>query len=353
MKNLIVFMLFLCIQLSSFAADEIYKIPRKERKQYVADIEKIINDKYDDSVKDIQLKTQPIENIYKTFIDNENNMKVNKQLVDKLDVIYSEFDTAEFYLYSEIIDKTNKYVNYQLNIPATDYTGTLKYFIYPYLNKYKVNTEKLDNLSEITAKKSNAINKIKNEIIDFSTDYENKKVDKFYNKYIVPKESQLNVVEIWHDYLWKERAFKTNVLYWARPNIIQTFNDGFLADASIDSYDAGYKTYLIEDKDSYKLDVNDNFERPFIIVFTGRYFPYITVLGQKKNVPVFRLFTENDLKAKISNPPKFNETLYFITKPDYTEYLKKQSERLLIRPITLFNNSYYYVPNNMYRVWKN
>lgn len=348
-KKILILILLLCIPLSSFANSELYKISRKEKKQYIIEIEKIINDKYDDVISDIENKTKPIENIYKTFISNKNDMKLNKSLIEKLDIIYSDFDSAEFYLYLSIINKTNEYVANKLTIPSTDYTGTLKYFIYPYLNKYKVNTEKLDNLSEITAKKSNAINKIKNEIIDFSTDYENKKVDKFYDKYISPKISQLEVKELWQDYLWQSNSFKTNELYWVKPNIIQTFSDSFLANAQSYYYDS---TFLLLDKESYKLDPEDVFERPFVVLFTGQYFSYTTTLGRKMKVPTFRLLTENDLKIRTTNPPKFNDTLYFISKPDYTQQLKEKSNGLLIRPIYLYNNRYYHNSQNMIRIWK-
>lgn len=347
MKKGIFLLLVLFININlCFAAT---KIPKKVIPNYQTDMEKALekiitgknapNDKtYKDYMDDLY---QQDYTWYKTvYLPNKNQMKRNS---DYTDIIMKH--SSELQAFSEYFWKDIEPVIIQYNLKMDERSNYFEYLYQHYLKPYNIAlADEFMELVNSVQPNQYKLLELRTEVVNYSRAYEEKKAENFYNKFVVPKIPSVSSVNLADDWLWKNNKFRTDLIYYSRPRIVQVFSDSFLADCSYDTYDAGYKTFLVKDKESYKLDINDNFVPILPLKFTGQYYSYTTILGQKKRVPVFTVYI-----AKAISLPQITENFYFAAKPNFNDDLKN----IYMGPITLFNSSWKFAPLNMERVWKN
>jgi hypothetical protein len=141
MKKFVLFIfLFLVFSLPAFAD---YKpIPKELSKQYKYEIEKLINKKYNPTIKEINRISKNAEKMY---------MKVLKNKDLYIDFATKNYDTNIFVpifdMLSDIITITQKYTNSELKVPATDFSGALYDFLDSYFIDNNIDTSKIDELS--------------------------------------------------------------------------------------------------------------------------------------------------------------------------------------------------------------
>ena len=141
MKKLIIILALILFALPVFA--EYKPIPVERRAEYKAEIEQIINNKY------LPIKKE-IDNTYSEATIKYYAVMKNKSLYESF--TDSFYDNAVFnpifYLFSDMLKITQKYVNIKNDIPPTDYTGALYDFLDPYFKDNNISTVKIDELSE-------------------------------------------------------------------------------------------------------------------------------------------------------------------------------------------------------------
>ena len=150
MKKIIIIIFLIFLAIPTFA--EYKPIPKELSKQYKIEVEKIINIKYN--------KTQKkISSIYKKA--TKDYKKVFKDKNTYIDFASSNYDitifSPIFYLLSDIIALTNKYVDIKDDIPHTDFSGTLYDFLQPYFDDNNINTLKINTLSKNAREKQKQI----------------------------------------------------------------------------------------------------------------------------------------------------------------------------------------------------
>ena len=141
--------LFVCFLLSFNMCFAAYQpIPKEKSKQYKIEVENII-------VKEVPKAKQEVQEI---FIQAQKAYQ-NKSIED-LDRCDRIIGTPEFYLYKDVINVTNKYVNIEKDIPATDYEGALYDFLYPYFKDNNIDLTQLDELTNLCGEKSKEIERM-------------------------------------------------------------------------------------------------------------------------------------------------------------------------------------------------
>ncbi len=344
--------LILCLFLSTNLCFAATKISKKDIPNYQTDmgkaLEKIVNGKntlnnktYKDYMNDLY---QQDFTWYKTvYLPDKNQMKRNADYVDIIMAHSGALQSLSECFWQDIEPVIIKY-----NLKMDERYNYFDYLYQYYLKPYNIDlADEFMTLVKSVQPNQYKLLELRTEIVNYSRAYEEKKAENFYNKFVVPKIPSVSSVNLADDWLWKNNKFRTDLIYNSRPRIVQIFSDSFLADCSYDAYDAGYKTFLVKDKDSYKLDINDNFVPILPLKFTGQYYSYTTILGQRKRVPIFTVYI-----AKAISLPKITENFYFATKPNFNDDLTSNSD-IYIGPITLFNSSWKFAPMNMERVWKN
>ena len=321
--------LFICVTLSCEAKP--YKFPKEQRKQYKIEIEQKLDIEKEKAKQEADKIYNQAFNLYQVFNRDKNHMKRNYEYFKKIESLTNEFNTIEFNIYLSLIDITEKYTPVKNQLPATGYAGELGYFIHPYFDKNKVNYDKLDEIISYNASTLRKIDSFRWEIYKYSHEYETKKINNFYEKNIAPKiKEEPGDLAI----LFQAKVpLKTNEYYWCRPQIVQIFEDGFLANV------APAATYFesvifVQDPDSNKLLPDDCFSPYLPLKFTGRYFQYRTILGEHKTVPIFNVFIPANEKKQAL--PQIKETFYFAQKPIYKDI--QQSMFWYINHITVFHN---------------
>lgn len=318
--------LFICVTLSCEAKP--YKFPKEQRKQYKIEIEQKLDIEKEKAKQEADKIYNQAFSLYQVFNQDKNHMKRNYEYFKKIESLTNEFNTIEFNIYLSLIDITEKYTPVKNQLPATGYAGELGYFIHPYFDKNKVNYNKLDEIISYNASTLRKIDSFRWEIYKYSHEYETKKINNFYNNVVVPYLETAEPVHL-KDIQIKEKQFKTNVFYYGFVTVFQILPQGFLADSAPGQIYFNSIIY-VEDKDSYKLLNGDNFN-PFLpLKFTGRYFDYVTIFGEKRRVPVFKVFLPTYQNISI---PKIAEPLYFAEKPEW----KSRTPHFNIEHIYLMN----------------
>lgn len=329
-----------------------YKFEKDIRKQYKATIEDVILNHCEENIPKLDNKIAGVENIYNSFVKDKNNMKQNYDFVNCLNNVIADLQTSEFNLYFKLLNKTNEFLETQISLPGTDDESILYEAVIPYLKKNRINRKILMDFLYNTNEKYKYVKQVRDEIQEYSIAYEKQKSENFYNNYVEPKLNKAKPIDIYDDYTWRVTGFSVNEIYLSLPRIIQIFQESFLADVSTSYYDTGLKTILIKDKASYKLDSDDRFELPLALKFTGQYYSYRTIRGDKKTVPIFRLATYNEIKQKFGKAPTIGEPFYFAGKVDYNILFEEQIRKIYNRPIRLVNMTYKFAPFNTFRIWK-
>lgn len=153
MKKVLVLLIGLLLSVNiCFAAYQ--PIPADKSKQYKAEVESIIN-------KEVPKAKQEV---YEIFAQAQKAYK-NKS-IEELDRYSRIIGTPEFYLYKNVINVTNKYVNIEKDIPATDYEGALYDFLYPYFKDNNVDLRKLDELTNLCGVKDKEIDQMIQSLIN-------------------------------------------------------------------------------------------------------------------------------------------------------------------------------------------
>lgn len=149
-KIIILLLLIIVISLSFIFYKKInkYKLP----KQYKIEIEKLIDEQTPTTKKEINDIFIEAERKYQKVIKNPKNMNLY------MDFATNNYDSyifsPEFYLYMDLIKITQKYTKLKDDdIPPTDSSGELYNFLYPYIRDNNINTEKLDQLSDLSESK--------------------------------------------------------------------------------------------------------------------------------------------------------------------------------------------------------
>lgn len=151
MKKFLVLLFVLAFNALACFAD--YKpIPADKSKQYKAEVESIINNEVPKAKKEVNQIYKEAKQAY--------SLPISSDTPDYEQII----DTPVFYVNLELIKLTCKYVNIEHDIPATDFSGTLYDFLYPYFQDNKVNTKLLDELDTFTVKRQEKIHKMQSEI---------------------------------------------------------------------------------------------------------------------------------------------------------------------------------------------
>lgn len=337
---------YICVALSCIQCNATsLKIPKEHKKQYQAEIYEVINTNIGINRKKVDAASIKARNIYQAFLKDKNQMKRNFDFCNELKDLIGEISTAEFYLYLNLINTTDKYISIKNLMPATDYAGTLSDFIRPYMKKNKIDCTKIDEQIAYNQTKAQEIIDIKVKIYTYSRKYEETKAQNFYTKNIVPKlsmEEPENLINVFR----LKAPLEVNKFYWCNPQIIQIFSQGFLADVAPGSY---FDTVIfVQDSNSNKLLLGDTFFICLPLKFTGKYLQYTTILGEYKNVPIFNVFIPAQVKKQIL--PQIKENFYFIQKPIYTD--TQQSSFWGIEHIEVLNERRIYYSGPPHYIWK-
>lgn len=98
--------------------------------------------------KQIDKDFSKVQKVYKKYLKNKEN-----KYVFILQDYQRGIEACEVLLLSDLIEITDKYYDIKSKIPATDYTGTLFEFLYPYFEANNIDYKKYNELLEYSAKK--------------------------------------------------------------------------------------------------------------------------------------------------------------------------------------------------------
>ena len=288
------------------------KVPKENRKQYQAEMNKVIDNDIITIRKKVDEANAKAKNIYQAFLQDKNQMKRNYDFYNQLDNLGLEIGSVEFDLYLNLIKTTGKYLDIKNTVPATDYAGTLSDFIRPYMKKNKIDCAKIDKQIEYNRIKRQEIDNIRIKIYNYSLQYEETKAKNFYEKNVEPKVNNTQPQALMNT-IMSFQPFRTNVFYYGNPVVIQIFQDGFLADLA-PGQDQFQSVIFVQDRNSSRLLRGDYFD-PFLPVkFTGRYFTYTNIYGERRVVPIFNVYLPTYKKQSL---PQIKETFYFAAKPHW------------------------------------
>ncbi len=324
MKKL--FLLFLVLILNVNLCWAATKISRSQIKEYKKDMTQVLNSILDDKNMEGLTYREYFTKVYddelnwyeNVFIPDKNNMKRNYEfnmgINSKLGKINDVVITQWYEYFKPVI------IKYNLEICSNcDYN---QYIIKYYLKKHRIpRTEELIKLKEDSRIYVISICQVRDKILGYSQEYETQKISNFYNKSIVPilnKHNPLNIMM----YLTQVRNFDKSQLYYGNPKVIQILNGGFLAD--FDSFAPSYYNTVIfvKAQDAYKLKYGDYFDPYLPLKFTGQYYTYRTLSGEKRTVPIFIIALSSN---KNINIPEMADKFYFIEKPNWKDTIKNYS----------------------------
>ncbi len=125
-------------------------IPADKSKQYKAEVENYINKRYSSVIKEAKQISNDAKRKYNKVMQNPKDSKIYMDFcTNNYDII---IDNPEFYLYTALIDITQKYAGFSDNeIPATDWSGVLRNFLDPYFKDNNIDTTKLQEIENLIA----------------------------------------------------------------------------------------------------------------------------------------------------------------------------------------------------------
>ncbi len=315
MKKILVLVLALALILNAnlcFANE--FKFQKEQRKKYQTEIQALIEQKVVSGKEGIDKIYSEASKLYQNYSQNKNLMKQNYNYTEKLNELARSTKSFEFGLYLDLIDATDKYVSLKDKIPATDDSTTLLIFIYPYLKNNKIkNKDLINELSHYADNKAIEIDKLRNEIILYSREYEETKANKFY----VNKVRNNGIVNLDNIFALGQYNLSKNFIYTTMAEVIQIVPGGILAN----TINGDGPTIYIKTGAVQKLEFGDRFN-PFLPVkYLGTNYTYTTVFGNRNSVPVFQEILPQEYRQK-ATPPKINEQFYFIEKPEWENTLE-------------------------------
>jgi hypothetical protein len=147
MKKLVLFiLLFLVISCPAFA--EYKPIPKELSIQYKNEVNKLLNKKYNSTIKEINKISKNAERMYIKALKNKDLY---------MDFATKNYDTNIFIpvfdMLSDIITITQKYTNSKLDVPATDSYVALYEFLLPYFIDNEICMDKINNIQELSVEK--------------------------------------------------------------------------------------------------------------------------------------------------------------------------------------------------------
>lgn len=343
MKKIIVVLLLLISFCANSCFAVAYKFSKDIQQKYSNEINSIILSETIKKKNEANEVLQKAQGIYNAFLQNKNQMKLNNDYIIQLSECEMMAETPEFELYLQIIDATEKYADIENEIPATDYAGALADFIFPYLKKNKVSHFKdLLVFSSDIATIISQITEYKTIISEYSHKYEKAKIENFYNKTILPRLEATKLTNLFYVFMYNESP-KVGVHYFAKPEVIQILTNGFLADLGASYYNS---VIYVKDNNSKKLWVGDVFD-PFIpLKFTGQYFYYTNLFGERRKAPIMVIAFPSCTNKTL---PQIGETFYFEEKPHYSY----NNSNYCSKDIYVINDRRaYYNGGNPYFKWK-
>lgn len=322
-----ILLLFLIVILNANLCFAATKIPRSQVKEYKKDMTQVLNSILDDKDRESLTYREYFTKVYddelnwyeNIFIPDKNNMKrnyeFNNTINSKLGKINDIIITQWYEQFKPVITK------YNLEICSEcDYN---EYIIKYYLKKYQIpRTKEFVKLKEDSRIYVISICQVRDKIFNYSQEYETKKAENFYNKSVAPKlnsNSPLNIMV----YLTQVGKFDTNQLYYGNPKVMQIVQGGFLADFAPYDYSNYINTIVfVKASDAHKLKHGDYFEPYLPLKFTGQYYTYRTMVGERKTVPVFNIALKTNKNVNI---PEMGDKFYFIEKPNWKKQIKDYS----------------------------
>ena len=305
------------ILLSAHCCFAVTTIPKELRKQYKADmtqaVNKILDGKNIEGLTYREYFTKAYSddvNWYNNiFLQNKNQMKRNYEFNTKVNFQLGEINdnlmTKSFDILKPVIDKYNLEICNNCNAEEYIYSNYLKKYRIPRAKEYK-------KFVTDSGKYVIAISEIRDIVYNYSTDYETKKVENFYNN-VVKSQIDKNQPYWVNPYLVQNR-WDTKTRYAGYATVIQILKGGFLVDFAPGSYNPYFNTVaFIKANDSYKLKYGDRFDPYLPFKYTGQYYTYRTYSGERKSIPVFVI----SMKQKPINLPQMGDTFYFVEKPNW------------------------------------
>ena len=137
----IILLFILCLPVVA----EYKAIPKNVQQAYQSEINNLIDNEVKKSKKNIKLAIREI--------NSENNLIIKRVLVEQtIPSILCNF-------YKTLIVTTDKYVDIEKDIPATDWYEELQIFMEPYFKDNNINTSKIDSLIKYANRYQNRIYK--------------------------------------------------------------------------------------------------------------------------------------------------------------------------------------------------
>ena len=137
----IILLFILCLPVVA----EYKAIPENVQQAYQSEINNLIDNEVKKSKKNIKLVIKGI--------NSENNLIIKRVLVEQtIPSILCNF-------YKTLIVTTDKYVDIEKDIPATDWYEELQIFMKPYFKDNNINTSKIDSLIKYANRYQNRIYK--------------------------------------------------------------------------------------------------------------------------------------------------------------------------------------------------
>lgn len=315
MKKILILVLVLILNANLCFANT-YKLPKEQRKKYQTEIQTLIEQKVTTGKECTDKIYNEALALYQNYSQNKNLMKHNYEYTQKFNDLARSIEGLEFSLYLDLIDTTDKYIPLKNNIPATDNGLVLLDFIYPYLKNNKIkNRNSISGLSHYINNKAIEIDKLRNEIITYSRNYETQKERNFYNTKV--RKYEIQDLQDWTLPGYSGILIK-NKFYSATATVKYVLSTGVLADLT---QDGGVLIYIKTSKPS-QLAIGDIFVPYLPVKYLGTDYTYTNILGGKNSVPAFQEVLPQEFKQKMVIP-KVSEQFYFIDKPVWEHPLSK------------------------------
>lgn len=313
MKKILILFFAILLNINLCFANE-YKFPKEQRKKYQTEIQSLIEQEVVSGKENTDKIYNKALSLYQNYLQNKNLMKRNYEYTNKLNELARSTESFDFRLYIDLIDATDKYVSISKDVPATDDSTTLLNFVYPYLKNNKIKNGDLTvELSNYASGKAIEIDKLRNEIITYSREYEKAKANKFY----INKVRNNGIINLDNKFALRQYDLSKNLIYTTMAEVIQIVPGGILAN----TISGDGPTIYIKTGATQKLEFGDKFN-PFLpIKYLGTNYTYTTLFGNRNSVPVFQEILPQEYKQK-TIIPKINEQFYFIEKPEWENTLE-------------------------------
>lgn len=152
MKKIIILIFSIFISMVSCFANN-YQVSDEYKTQYKNEIEKTIIREIPKTKKNIDKEVLAANKVYNKALKDNNRTQNIDNYIFIIQDYQRKIEVCDVNFISLLIDITNKYININDKIPATDYAGTLRDFIYPYFESNNINYEQIYEFENYVAKK--------------------------------------------------------------------------------------------------------------------------------------------------------------------------------------------------------